>query len=314
MYGKYKTNLYCLNCGKMGHIQSRCLYPINSWGLICIAGQYKFNDIFKMSSNYIGMSPDIDTLSSYLKENLKILLVQRKNSLCYVEFIRGRYYYDNLQYICNMISNMSTDEQNMLLTKDFETLWCEMWNISDISGCHLSEYNTSKTKFTKLKTGIICHFNKKLPVFIRLETIISMNKSKYLTPEWGLPKGRKNQNETELKCAIREFEEETNIERSKYTLLIDDNQFVEKYVGSDGVTYRNNYFLAELKDENTDIKLENTELQMNEIGDIRWVTYNDAMELIRDYNVAKKHILQNIIYMLTNVILKTNSYSKFIKS
>ena len=50
----------------------------------------------------------------------------------------------------------------------------------------------------------------------------------------------------------------------------------------------------------------------NEIGDIKWVTYNEAIELIRDYNIPKKNILHEVIYMLCNIILKTNSTNKFI--
>lgn len=312
MYTKYKTNLFCLNCGKMGHIQSRCLYPINSWGIICITHPIKFIDIFKKASNYITTSPCMLELDCYLKNNIKFLLIQRKNSLSFVEFIRGRYYFDNLQYICNLILRMSIHEQKILLDSNFEKLWCNLWNITSVRDCHESEFNTSKTKFNKLKEGLICQFNKTIPIFIRLETIIKMNQSIYSTPEWELPKGRKNIEELELTCSKREFKEETNISEDKYTLLLNDNQFIEKYVGSDGVTYRNNYFLAELNNYTIDIKLENTRLQLNEIGNIKWVTYNEAIKLIRDYNIPKKNILHEVIYMLCNIILKTNSTNKFI--
>ena len=314
MYGKYKTNLLCLNCGKSGHIQSRCLYPINSWGLICISHNNKFKNIFNMTSNYISLDHTIKPLLEYVKYNIKFLIIRRKHSLCYVEFLRGRYYYDNLHYICNMISKMSIPEQSALLNKEFSDLWCDMWDIKSVTSCHLSEYNMSNIKFNNLRAGVMCQFNKTIPVFIRLETIILMNKSIYNTPEWELPKGRKNINEKELVCAEREFKEETNIKQHEYTMLLDNNEFIEKYVGSDGVTYKNNYFLAELNNEPSDIKVENTEFQKNEIGDIKWATYVEIVELFREYSIAKKNVLHNILYVLCNVILKTNNTSQFIQN
>jgi 8-oxo-dGTP pyrophosphatase MutT (NUDIX family) len=38
-------------------------------------------------------------------------------------------------------------------------------------------------------------------------------------PEWGFPKGRRNPNEKNLKCALREFWEETGIVKSKLIVL-----------------------------------------------------------------------------------------------
>ena len=97
-------------------------------------------------------------------------------------------------------------------------------------------------------------------------------------------------------------------------MLLDNNEFIEKYVGSDGVTYKNNYFLAELNNEPSDIKVENTEFQKNEIGDIKWATYIEVVELFREYSIAKKNVLHNILYILCNVILKTNNTSQFIQN
>jgi len=316
---KHKSNIYCLNCGKAGHLQSRCLYPINSWGIVCISYKDCLYDKInhKINHNNLGgalanmnclfeydtkTSAKTDTLLNDLKHNLKFILIKRKNSLCYVEFIRGRYYFDNLQYIYNMISKMSIYEQNSLCTEEFNILWCEMWNIEAINKNHIAEYTSSKTKFNKLRNGIICYFSKKIPVFISLKEIVSRNKSKYKEPEWEIPKGRKNSKEVELDCSMREFFEETNISNDRYTLLFEDNCFIEKYVGSDGVTYKNNYFLAELNDTNPNIKLDNTICQLNEVSGIKLVSYNDAMELIRDYSLDKKDVLTNILNIVWNII------------
>jgi len=305
---KYKTNIFCLNCGKEGHLQSRCLYPINSWGIICIAYKTRLIDLFKNSycqTNVTidNITTDNNELLTSLQHNLKFLLIRRKNSLCFVEFIRGRYYFDNLQYIYNMISKMSVGEQESLCQYEFDILWCNMWNIKNVNKNHLTEYNISKTKFNKLKDGVECSFNKTISIFITIEIIISRNKSIYNEPEWELPKGRKNSKETELDCSMREFFEETNIQTDKYTLLVDKTQFIEKYVGSDGVTYKNNYFLSELNNHDTPIQLDNTTCQLSEVSGIKLVSYNDAIDLIRDYSIDKKMVLYNVLNTVYNVII-----------
>jgi len=55
--------IYCNNCGKRGHISKYCNIPITSYGVLLFVD----NDI------------------------PKITMIQRKDSLCYIEIIRGKY-------------------------------------------------------------------------------------------------------------------------------------------------------------------------------------------------------------------------------
>ena len=50
-------------------------------------------------------------------------------------------------------------------------------------------------------------------------------KMNYFEQEWSFPKGRRNFNEFDLDCAIREFEEETNLKENNITK--DDGTFYE---------------------------------------------------------------------------------------
>lgn len=197
---------------------------------------------------------------------------------------------------------MSIDEQSSILINTFDYLWCDMWDIKTINKSHIAEYSMSDNKFNKIKNGVTCYFNKTIPVFITLAQIISNNKSIYKEPEWELPKGRKNSKEKELDCSNREFVEETNISPNRYTILLRENHFIEKYIGSDGVAYKNNYFLAELNNIDDIIKLDNTENQLKEVSGIKLVSFNDAMELIRDYSIDKKNVLNDILNIIYNVI------------
>ena len=56
--------MYCNNCGNTGHYYWQCNKPYLSYGII----------LFKIFKNIP-----------------KILMVQRKDSICYIEFIRGKY-------------------------------------------------------------------------------------------------------------------------------------------------------------------------------------------------------------------------------
>ena len=40
------------------------------------------------------------------------------------------------------------------------------------------------------------------------------------TPEWGFPKGRRNYQENDLTCGLREFEEETGYDKDNRYLLL----------------------------------------------------------------------------------------------
>ena len=46
-----------------------------------------------------------------------------------------------------------------------------------------------------------------------------MSDSKFIEPEWGFPKGRRNNKEKDINCAIREFYEETNFDNQDYQIL-----------------------------------------------------------------------------------------------
>ena len=46
-----------------------------------------------------------------------------------------------------------------------------------------------------------------------LESLIAESNTNWKTPEWGFPKGRRNYQETDIKCAFREFYEETGYDK-----------------------------------------------------------------------------------------------------
>jgi len=269
-----KKDIVCINCGLNGHTSKNCNYPITSFGII---------------------------LHKYVNNKIYYIMVQRKDSLCFTEFIRGKYDIKNIKYILKLISNMTLDEQKRLIEHDFDHLWSEMWvnNTNNMK----KEYNVSKNKFNKLKTGYKVKSNDEI-LFIDLNYFISKNQY-ILESEWEFPKGRRKLHETDLHCALREFEEETNIRKS--LVLIDDcsKQYEELFIGKNKLRYRNIFYLGTYIKENIFDNFfdKNNSDQIKEIQDVKWLEFNDVCVKIKD-KIEKVELFKR----LHQYVLKTKLY------
>lgn len=251
------NNQFCNNCGKNGHVYSKCTKPITSVGVIA------FN--------------------KYGTTN-KFLLICRKDSLGYVEFIRGKYPIHNRKYIQNIINEMTIQEKTNLLTKDFSELWKQLWG--DYSGVqYRSEEKTAKEKFHNIKDGI--HLSN--DTFFNLESLIKNSTTNWIEPEWGFPKGRRNYQENDYTCALREYSEETGHSKHHIMLLRNIIPFDEIFTGSNFKSYKNRYFLGYVG---------NTQYTQNfqkcEVSKMRWMTLDECIEAIRPYNLERIELIKNI--------------------
>ncbi len=267
----------CANCGTSGHMYKDCNHPIISYGVIC----------FKLEN-----------------EQPKYLLVQRKDSLGYVEFIRGKYNLNIKSYIMNMFSLMTEQERNGIGTKPFNILWQEMWcqkNCDD--NRHFGkEYKEAYDKFNLLKKGYFIRDTKNDVSRFDLEYALANTESTYNETEWGFPKGRRNINEDDICCAMREFKEETGVHHknielcSKYVKPLE-----EVFLGSNNIRYKHVYYVAKMIPEIVEFVVSpQNKQQYKEIRDIRWFSYEEAQEKIRDYNIERKELLKR----LNTIILK----------
>tara|TARA_R110002074_G_scaffold289297_3_gene461119 strand:+ start:326 stop:1138 length:813 start_codon:yes stop_codon:yes gene_type:complete len=262
----YKTNIFCYNCGNNGHISKICHFPIISNGIIC----------FKKTNNAI------------TKKTLKFIVIRRKYTLGYTNFIRGLY---NLEKnsLLDLINIMTLEEKQKVQLNTFDFLWKDLWMIEDINNTYYNEYEKSKIKFNQLKS--------KAPKEINLNNIIKLSNTNYIEPEWGFPKGRRNNDENNLECAIREFEEETNLEDQQYKLL-NLKPIIEDFMGTDNKKYRNIYYIAEYTDNENKLILSNNNFQQAEISDIRFMSFNEIKEHIRPYDSEKLNVLESLINSL----------------
>ena len=121
-----KTNFkphLCRNCGLNGHIYKNCPHPIMSFGIIC----YKVED-----------------------NEIKFLMIQRKDSLSFMEFIRGKYELNNIEYIKQLLSNMTISERDMIINMPFDEIWNYLWFQNDSTNKNNKEFHESKNKFLSL--------------------------------------------------------------------------------------------------------------------------------------------------------------------
>lgn len=206
------------------------------------------------------------------------LLIRRRDTLGYMEFIRGKYGLVNRSYIQTLINLMTTYEKERLIRDSFDDLWHNAW-LHQNQSMYIGEYIQSRDKFEALKlSGDLASF-------------IEKSDTRWTHPEWGFPKGRKKHREYDLACAMREFEEETGIRRENYEIIRNIKPLEESFVGSNGVNYRHKYFVAVLVGE-PDIRLDETNIeQCKEVGAMEWMTAENAIAVFRPWHGDKIRIM-----------------------
>ena len=244
--------MYCNNCGQKGHLFRTCKDPVLSCGLFLI---------------------DRPTLPVDANQ-MNILMIRRKDSMSFAEFMRGKYDPQNTEYLGTLFRNMTIKEQSLIACEPFDTVWKILWGEDRNS----SDYPVSRDKFNSLN---------------RLQ-LMTTNLSPYTEPEWGFPKGRRMRAETDLDCAIREFNEETNIPREAYVILRNIT-LEETFVGLNGVRYRHVYFVALLKrPELVNLNQRFTPMQRREISAIAWKSFEEAQSLVRPHHVERMGMLNQL--------------------
>lgn len=287
-------NYYCTNCNRKGHSYKKCVEPIISNGIIGIHIDNFNREFLPLLNDYIknNFHKKIKILPKNLySDKIKFMLIQRKHSLGYLEFMRGRYNVNNIKEIKYILEQTTPEELDDIINKDFDYLWNTLWGNHNVKNKnHYKEYITSKQKFYELK--------------IKNDNLFKSTKCLYNFNEWGFPKGRRELYENDIVCAMREFEEETNYKENDY-IIIDDKYIIkENLIGTNGLNYRHNYYLA-LLTSNKESNESNKENK--EIADIKLMNINDCLEVIRPYHQNKMFIIKKIHNLISNFLLEYSS-------
>ena len=181
---------------------------------------------------------------------------------------------------------MTLEEIDVIKNNNFTDIWNNLWNINEnnkiLNLRYENEYLNSKDKFEKIDKS----------VFEKIKII-------YNEPEWGFPKGKKNRYETNLDCALREFNEETGM--NKIIILNSINPINEIFYGTNNIKYKHIYYIS-LYDDIINIIDKSYLNDCNEISDIEWYNYENSNIIIRSYHIKKKMIIMNLIKFISILI------------
>jgi len=248
-----KRLMICRNCGKLNHHIKDCYEPKTSFGIVL----YKF-----------------------INRKLYFLLIKRRNTLGFVQFVRGQYSINKPEYIQKLFNVMTEEEIKLIKTRDFKFLWKYLWRISNENNNLSYDYKISLNRYNKINND---------ESDININNFIINRTSNYIDQEWGFPKGRKNSCETNVETAVREFYEETGIESTDIKIV--NKKFIESYISYDDVEYKNIYYLAKYLGNKKIFSVSNRKEQFIEVSDIRLFTSKNAIDAIRDYSLKKKAII-----------------------
>ncbi len=256
----------CSNCGKIGHLFYQCKLPITSYGII---------------------------LFRQICTDIEYLMIRRKDSFGYIDFIRGKYSLNNIFQIQKCIDEMSIKEKNRIVSLPFEQLWSDLWGDNSVP-LYRSEESSSSKKFDTLKNGILIGGEE-----ISIQGLVNKSMTTWIDQEWEFPKGRRNYKENDMECALREFEEETGMKRMDIQIVENIIPYEEYFIGSNFKSYKHKFYVAHTEINTMDMST----FQKTEVSKMQWMDIDTCLQHIRPYNLEKKTILSNI-----NKMLKTYSF------
>ena len=281
----------CNNCGKYGHSFNHCKMPIISFGLIVVRFDRQ--------------------LLQY-----EYLMIRRKDSYGYIDFIRGKYMPQNVRQLTQIIRQMSQAEKERILKEPFPVLWRQMCGGGNDQG----EETLAERKYNRIRKGVLQENE-----MVSLDTLLLRNQTDWKETEWEFPKGRRNSNETELECGLREFEEETGIPKRHVRIMENILPFEETFIGTNYKSYKHKYFLAWLPDEEENEEEKETEkekeeekkenkenkennhkmypssrfknFQKSEVSKVEWKSFDECVASIRPYNLEKRNLVCTIHHL-----------------
>lgn len=225
-------------------------------------------------------------------DKLEFLLIQRRDSIGFIEIMRGKYKPHDHDYILQQITGMTVEEREKLIHEPFQVLWENLWG-APIEGTHAYRHEKEQAR-QKLET-----LRSATP---SLADLIARAGPAWETPEWGFPKGRRDMNESDFSCAMREMWEETNIGEKDVVVIRGLEPLEETYVGTNHVTYTHKYYVAYAPSgvgeaSYAEVAAENEHIR-REVGAMRWCTLEEGVKLIRAEHPEKRQVLARVHTLL----------------
>lgn len=223
----------------------------------------------------------------------QLLIIKSPISYAFIELIYGRYtrYVDMqpdhvFETLCRLTNNITPEEKRLFCTFDFDSLFFYITN---------RKYNnivfTDRLTDNEYKQYLGYTYANKIfydNIYVNKEKLLTYINSSYNKHInlWQIPKGKRNPRESQLDCAIREFEEETSIKSADYDILYNVKPLRFSTVIAD-TQYDYNYFVATLKNNVSPRLKYNFNKGYIEVTDIRWVNINKLELFISNQDFLK---------------------------
>jgi 8-oxo-dGTP pyrophosphatase MutT (NUDIX family) len=285
------SNRGCTNCGELNHSFKQCLAPITSHGIIAFRIVNGWNPSKVLAEN--------ESAITGLEQSgpIQFLMIQRRDSLGFVELMRGKYGLNDFTYITTQLKGMTVNERGRFLTLSFQQLWDNLWGSDRANIQYRQEKEMSRSKMEQLREfGIVDEKGVRRSLVDLFESF----GPGWQTPEWGFPKGRRDPYETERACAFREMFEETGLRECDTQMIENLEPIQENFFGTNHIYYCHKYRIVYVKDS---VKVEfdpTNEHMRREIGNLGWFTLEEALQKIRPENVEKKEVLIRVSTILRN--------------
>jgi 8-oxo-dGTP pyrophosphatase MutT (NUDIX family) len=259
---------------------------------------FRVKGVWNQAQLLLQNATSLNGLDTY-QPNIEYLLIQRRDSLGFVDLMRGKYKLQEVDYICKQLLGTTKEERRRLLTVPFDELWCELWGITtDQQGqSYKSEKEFSRVKMETLRTG---YLHEATGETVTLESLIEKTPCMWATPEWGFPKGRRDFRESDFQCALREVKEETGLTEVDICPIRNLHPIQESFFGSNNIHYCHKYFVAYVPSQGDIIMDRSNEHMSREVGNIGWFSLDGALSMIRPENVEKREILLKASSLLRN--------------
>lgn len=195
----------------------------------------------------------------------EVLMIKKRYTYAFIEFIRGMYDPYKHRDIEYMFACMTITEKSLIQTRSFSTLW-NYCNGEPTKSSDRSIFSRAYRKYTSL-------VEQDDEILVKL-----LNNTKNATLLWEIPKGRPNKKETSLHSAVREFEEETGLNKENYRILFDEGTIEYSFIDC-GVNYKYVYYLAVLVGNTNPTYDYKNEHMLGEVSEIRFMTSTATQEL-----------------------------------
>lgn len=238
---------------------------------------------------------------------IEMLMVKKSTTYHFCEFVFGRYKKNNEAYIKKLFNNMTYHEKMDILSLDFNIIWYRIYKENPVKFFYQGNkniwYKIYLIKKNKFENNFLRDSGNKLKKII--------SDSCNVDTQWEFPKGKRDESkkESDIETAIREFNEETGVEYTKYKILWNSKPYIETF-NDLGITYQNIYYFAESVGIWDPLIKFQDKNQISEISSVKWVSKNDLLNMKLE-DVTYKRLMKcfnKIIIKYKNAIKNKNIF------